>query len=76
MTKDEAKDILRGIVYTMRFDPVCRTFPAVAKRTIGVYKCTHEWYFDQYENGNYLVVDSENDNRIYCTECSSEWFRK
>jgi len=38
--------------------------------------CKHEWYFDQYENGSYLEVDSENDNRVYCTQCGSEWFKK
>ena len=38
--------------------------------------CTHYWYFDKYDHGYDLVVDSKNDNRVYCTECGSEWFRK
>ena len=38
-------------------------------------KCTHEWYFDQYENGNYLVHEPDG-NRVHCTECGEEWFHR
>lgn len=37
-------------------------------------KCTHEWYFDQYQNGNYLQFGHE--DKIYCTECGEEWFHR
>ncbi len=36
-------------------------------------KCDHEWYFDQYENGNYLRLRVEG-NCVYCSECGKEWF--
>jgi hypothetical protein len=38
-------------------------------------KCTHVWYFDRHEFGNFLVVDPENSKRIYCSECNAEWIK-